>query len=590
MAISSGFFAAAGVVGRQPTIQADIELDHCTLTNGTAPCTAAPAAGLECYNTPYTCQDAANFDNDPKTYSFVSEKAKPEAVAGTIRYPVIKSVNTAPSKITPGQGLGQVASVTIAMEDFTDGDIDTDPYLSGRNYIAKENGSFFGKLLARNPYWEGRPLTTYFRYGAESASQRFIVDRFERETKGGRVSLIGKDPLKLVDGIKAQCPAANDGVTTSAIVGASATWSMDATSADQYPTAASYYRIDDEIIKATRAAGVFTIVTRGTWETTAADHSSGAKVQLCAAWEAVDMDDVLTDLLTNYAAIDPAYIPAADWQAEFTQWLSDFVLTNIVVDPTPVGNLINQLMIESGCNTWWDPYAEEIKFKADVPVLPTDPDYPPIKLNDRQNIIKDSLSYKVDTKQRVSQFWLYTGRRSYIGKEEDPVNYEILTVRADVTGQGALAYGSKAIKRIFCRWITDSQAGQTASRYLARFRHSPAIVRFDLDPQDAGLKTGQHFVLQSSAMQDVTGAPSIVQFECTSIHYDFNAQKIRVEGLQFRFQQGDDGTGAASRSALVAATGANDYTSATTLELTRAYVCDTATLKMSNGDAAYTVI
>ena len=590
MAITSGFYEAAAKVGRSPTIQADLTLDHCTLDNGTAPCTAAPTAGQECYNTPYTCQDPENLANTPKTYTFVSEKARPESVSGSIRYPVIKSINTAPSKITPGKGLGQVASVTISLEDFTDGDIDTDPYLSGRNYIAKDTGSFFGKLLARNPYWEGRPITTYFRYGTESASQKFIVDRFERSAKGGDVSLIGKDPLKLVDGIKAQCPAANDGVTTSAITGTPATWTMDADSADQYPTAASYYRLDDEIIKATRAAGVFTIVTRGTWSTIAADHGSGTKVQLCAAWESVDMDDILADLLENYAGIDPAYIPTADWQDEFTQWLSDFTLTNIVVDPTPVGDLLDQLLVESGCNLWWDAYDEEIKFKADVPVLPTSPDYPPIELNDRQNIIKNSLTYKVDTKQRVSQFWLYTTRRGYLEGEEDPVNYEIFTIRADLTGEGALAYGTKSISRIFCRWITDSQAGQTASRYLARFRHPPAVVRFELDPQDASLKTGQHFILESAAMQGVTGAPAVVEFECTSVDFDPNTQKITIEGLQFRFQQGDDGTGEASRAALVAATGANDYTSATTLELTRAYICDTATLKMSNGENPYTVI
>lgn len=591
MTITANFFEEAGKVGREPTTQIDVTLDFCDLINGTAPCTASPAAGGECFNTYATCQDPANFGNDSKTYSFVSEKARPEPGDGvTPLYPVIETLKVAPTKITPSKGLGQIASATATLKDFTNSDIGLDKYVDTRAYIATDQGTYFGKLLARNPYWEGRPMAVKFRYGQESASQAFIIDRFERSAKGGKVSLVGKDPLKLTSGLKSQCPAANDGVTSSAIVGASTTWTVSAAHADQYPTAASYYRLENEIIKASRSGTTFTIVTRGTWSTTAADHATGTTIQLCAAWEAVDLDDIIYDLLVNYAGIPSGYIPTADWQAEFDQWLSDFTLDNIVSEPAAVEDLLDQILIETGTNIWWDGFDEEIKFKADVPVLPTDPNYPPVALNDRQNIIRDSLEYKIDTKQRVSQFWFYANRRSYIEDEEKGSNYQDLVIRADVTGEGALAYGSKTIRKIFCRWITDSHAGQTASRYLARFRHSPAVVTFELDPQDFDLRTGQHFVLQSQAMQLPTGGNATVEFDCVSVDYDFQAQKLKVEGLQFRYQTGDDGGGGASRAAIVAATGANDYTSATTLEKTRAYVCDTSTLKLSNGDDPYTVI
>jgi hypothetical protein len=469
------------------------------------------------------------------------------------------------------------------MDDFTDGDIDTDLYLATRNYIATDQGSYFGKLLARNPYWEGRPLTALFRYGAESASQKYIIDRFERDSKGGKVSLIGKDPLKLTKGLKAQCPAANDGVLSAAITGTPATFTMTTDDAAQYPTAASYYRIDDEIIKATRSSGTFTIVTRGTWGTTSANHDSGAQVQLCAAWEAVDLDDLIYDLLVNYAAIDAACIPTVDWAAEFSEWLAGYVITNIISEPTAVSTLLDQILVETGINIWWDGFDEEIKLKADAPVLPTSPAYPPMALNDRQNIIRDSLKVKIDTGQRVSQFWFYCNKRSYIGDSDKGSEFTDLVIRADVTGEGALAYGSKTIKKIYCKWITDSHAGQTASRYLARFRHSPAVVSFDLDPQDFSLKAGDHFVLQSADMQLPDGSAATTEFDCLSIDYDFSNQRVKVEGLQFRYAY-------AARAALMAATGANDYTSATTLELTRAYICDYTTLKMSNGDEPYTII
>ena len=148
-------------VGREPVTVIEIDLDKCGNLYGGAllgtpdgTCTASLASGSECQNTRKTCQDSINFSNtDTLTLKFSDR-----AIEGTTHFPCIDSTKLSPVAITPGQPFGKRASITIKLRDFPHHDRGIDPYVSTRTYTPKSQGTFFGKLLARNPYFQGRPL------------------------------------------------------------------------------------------------------------------------------------------------------------------------------------------------------------------------------------------------------------------------------------------------------------------------------------------------------------------------------------------------------------------------------------------------
>lgn len=141
--------------GRQPITVVELDLDTCSLTYGVGACTAAGAAADSCYNTRRTCQDTANFAQSTKTYRFCEPREG--LPAGIDMIPCLKgSPQLAPAKITEGFGLGHHASVTINLQDFTRHDRGVDPYWATRATPA--GGTYFGRLRARTPYYQGRTL------------------------------------------------------------------------------------------------------------------------------------------------------------------------------------------------------------------------------------------------------------------------------------------------------------------------------------------------------------------------------------------------------------------------------------------------
>jgi hypothetical protein len=153
--------------GREPFIAVQIDQDFCTRTYGVAPCTAATPTN-KCFNTLATCQDPNNYEKGERTISF----CKPGSDLPTTQtfIPSVASVSTAPTKINPtnvdrnSSPLGQRAAATIVFDDHPHSDFQVDPYLADRNYYPLDRGTFWSKWVARNPYYQNRPLRIYEQY------------------------------------------------------------------------------------------------------------------------------------------------------------------------------------------------------------------------------------------------------------------------------------------------------------------------------------------------------------------------------------------------------------------------------------------
>lgn len=163
--------------GRKPFVYIQIDQDFCTRIYGVAPCTAA-SPGNKCYNTLATCQDPANYERGTKTLSFC--KPSSDFSKDQTYIPSINSISTAPTKINPANGnqnsspLGQRAVATISFDDHAHSDFQVDPYLSDRSYNPLERSTFWAKWVARNPYYQNRPLRIYEQYEGEEFGIKIV--------------------------------------------------------------------------------------------------------------------------------------------------------------------------------------------------------------------------------------------------------------------------------------------------------------------------------------------------------------------------------------------------------------------------------
>lgn len=675
---------------------------------------------LKCYNTRATCRDPNNFTNTSTFTAYFSDTLIP----GESYIPCIESTKLAPTVITPGQPFNKRANITIVFNDFPHHDRGVDPYVSDRTYTPENQGTYFGKLLARNPFYQGRALRLKTGYVADPfdtadlQTQNYIIEKITGPDKKGRVTVVAKDILKLADNERAQCPKASTASLASGITAGATTLTLNADDEDSllepielinqdfsdpslvdftnakdgwqlwpsaspeaisisggevhfngtgvytdfnqyplhedliigdwykvvieitaisggsiklndasiYPTIGSsvgthelyfqaaraklhiyqssyantasissvrlwkvseYIRIGDEIIYAPysgRGAGSpslpheFSSLTRGALNTTAAAHAAGDAVQNCRYWSAVNVRNIVEDLLVNYAGIPHSYIDWANWDSEESTWLSGGNLTRCIAEPTGVKDLLDELSEQLMIYIWWDSKNQLIKFKAIAP-----PDTPTVTLDEDGNIIGD-VEVDVEEEDRKSRVLLYYNPRNPLEASE-PKHFDSVYGFIDNAKESADQYNDIRLKQIFGSWITsDAQALTTASRTKNQFENPPKTVRFMVDAKDTGNEIGDTVFLDSRRIQDEDGSNKITQIQLVSVeevtrqapgtHYKFTALTTQFSG----------------RYAKIMTAGASDYSSATDSEKNNgAYIITAGQSYFSDGGEAYKI-
>lgn len=501
--------AAAAAVDRLPALFVELDADTCANTFGSAPCTASLGTLGRCYNTRASCQDAANYNRISKTYRF-SEPL--EGLPASVQaIPSLVSVSAAPTRLTPGKGLGYRASVTVTLMDHPHHDRGLDPYHGTRTHSASAMGTFWTKFLARNRHYNGRILRVRSGFIASPwdwaafESREYVIERIEGPDEAGRVRIIAKDILKLADDKRAQCPKASTGALTANITATDTALSVTAGTGPDYGTS-GHVRIADEVIGFTgRTGDTLTGLTHGQWGTDAADHDAGDAVQLCKSWTAANVRDIIDELLTAYAGISSSYINATDWDSVETSWLSSYTLTTILSEPTGVNKLLAELMEQCQLMLWWDDRAQQIRLKALAPPqgnLAT-------TLNESIHFVADSLSVKDETESRITQLWIYYDPANYTDNARK--NYRRLYIAADLDAESLDQYGDQRIEVIESRWFDENNAAaviQTASRAFAARLNTPKRLGFALDAKDmADYTVGDIIDIETARLVDFDGNP-----------------------------------------------------------------------------------
>jgi len=538
-----------------------------------------------CYNTRSTCQDVVNYRKGSKEY--VHSQARDNLPIGEVIFPTISgNVEKAPTSTTAGTGLGKRAVVKVKFKDFAHHDRGIDPYTANRTYDTSQ-GTFWGKWLARNTYYEGRTLKVYHGYLGDTFSwsdfeiQEYDITEIKRDKKN-IVSLTAKDALIRTYADEAEYPQASDGVLSADITDS-------ATSADLSPVGigdsdyplSGYISIADEAIYYTRSSDVLTLV-RGQWGTTAVAHTASDIVQIAPAWNAAATDnvlDMLEELLVTGAGMPSSYIPSLEWGIQKGLWMSGSLVKGILMKPEPIEDIIEELSEVFMFDIWWDAVVQEIKVKALSPEIGSDTVN---TFSDGAHIIQESLKIDKNPEDRFTDIQVYFNKIDYSGDDKEG-NFRNRQIAADATRAGEDLYNGNTTKTMFSRWFDSAASAlQLTGRTLKRFSDTPEYVTFRLDNKDhSKLELAGRVELDSWQFQDETGATTAKKFQVLEIKEIDAGHQIEVKCLTSTFS---------GRYGFVTVDSMVDYTSATDEQkLSNGFISE-ADGTFSNGDESYKII
>ncbi len=535
-------------MGREPVIIVEVDVQACSLTYGSSPCTASGTGDDKCFQSSSTCDDIANFATSTKTFRFASTRIDELQGSGDPpTYPTVTGLSMAPTQLTPGKGLGIRSKVSVTLQDHPDGDIGIDQYLSDRTYDPNERGSFWSKWITRWPFYEGNEMRIKTGYldsdGAYDASnfitRTYFIDTVTGPSANGKVTITAKDVLKFADAEKAQIPSQSEATITTDITASATSIGIDDPNddvKDAYDAGQTFIRIDDEVLNVTNVTGAnpsYTLtVTRATMPSlytgslTAEAHDEGATVQHCYYFDAQEIDDIVNTLLSTYAGISGSFLPTSDWQDVVDFGLQNYQFTSLITEPTAVKELLDEIT-EHTIMLWWNERDSEVQMRS---IIQSAIDYGPF--NDTDNVIADSVNVARDDRSRLSQVWLAYGLRTPVAERDELKNYSAVKVSADLDAEGTLEYGQKRIRKIWSRWLfldKGAVASEIANRLLNYYRDTKHIITLDLDPKDDSAWTGDIISLTTRQVQDSTGDNPERTYRILETNENFKAGGVRYQ-------------------------------------------------------------
>lgn len=514
--------------GRKPVTVVELTQPRCTNRYGVAPCTASGPS--PCYNCPGTCDDIDNLNtNGSITWRFTDNR--PDLVWDEADFsdpdnivlnpiPCGISVSTAESEINAGanidgkSSLGVTGTVTVGMTDFPSRDIHGDHYRTERaRYQAGRAPEFLANFwalwTARNELFNDMFLGIYDGYEgqtlAEMRKRVMALDTVSGPNGTGGVTLKGIDPLRLAGDKRAQFPPTSDldlfGDIDQSETAIKVFGSGDDLARVLGNTSTKYLAINNEIIGYTGYTadgdGVYTLtgVTRAVLGSTGSEHADNDAVQRVGRYNKQLSWRVFYDLYANHTEIPAAFIPLVDWDAEGNTYLPSHTVSRTIVTPTDVDVLAGSIAQQSLFYVWWEPYAQEVKFRAVRP-----PSAIPEMLNDDKNLLRGSVLERVP-ESRLSQVTVYYGQIDPFGSVTSETNFQNRYTSIDGNN-----LGETRAKVVYAPWVrTRSQAAQLSVRLLLRYKKTPEFLTVTIDAKDRQTVTGDVVDIETATILDRDG-------------------------------------------------------------------------------------
>lgn len=534
---------------RIPIIIVEIQASSCSRVFGVAPCMATNGGDVtkNCFNTLSTCKDLPNYSDTLKSYRFSNGRAG--GVVGNLTggplIPSVMSVEFAPTVLTPREGLGVRSSATITFQDHTYNDSGVDPYVIARGVDWSTRSTYWRRWLARNPYWETRPvkITTYFvdEDGVVDTNSirnmSFILWAISGPDSQGTISMSVKDPLKLADGAKSQWPVKSNAFLTANIAFNATSFGITDPAAHvitAFNAGQPYAAMQNEIVLITSVAalggGLYTVnATRATLPSfypspelnLAVEHKAKVNVQPCYLFNNLSPQQITYTLLNLGAKLAPTYLPLAEWDAEMAAaGMSDQRFSCLLCKPESVKELLAEIS-EHDLNMWWDERRAVVRF---VPLQV----FPPSlgTFDERKNMLADSVQFAQSISSRISQSWVYYALRWPLGERDKLESYASVEAIVDQPTEQPSQFGSPSIQATYSRWLTistGSLASAIATRTVLRYRYGRASISFTIDLKDDYPWTGDTMRVQSCQFVDDNGKIVTALATITQAQFGYSA-------------------------------------------------------------------
>lgn len=436
--------------------------------------------------------------------------------------PDIESISYTSAVVSLGENLGTRAQVQVAFKDNPEPDL-------GEMY---DKGSRWGKFRARQLFRRTQPLR--YRVGfhdqplANYETNHFYLDSFNGPTPDGRFTITAQDLLKFADNDRAQAPLLNNGKLNAGITAVQTTATLIPLGIGdiEYKPYGHLALGGNEIVSFTRSGDTLTIV-RGQLGTTAQTHAQEDRAQEVLVFSSANAADAIWVLLTQYAFIDPVFIPLEDWRAEVNTYLQR-LYGRVIAEPTGVNKLIADLIEQAGLVLWWDTVSEQLRLQVLRSIPTTAFEYNPA------NTIAGSFQVQEQPQKRVTEVWTYYGVRNPLEPLDQFDNYRSNAIERDL--EAATAAGSAIVKKIFGTWI-PALAADTALRtcqlQLGRFLNPPRRVTFAVKrgsgvdvPALAGGYRFRYFGSQDEAGDSVNMPVQVVKLTPQADRYVAEAEEM----------------------------------------------------------------
>ncbi len=591
--VTNPFNGAHKLNPREPIQVVKMYLDECDnvygVNSGLSTCNiASPVQADACHNTKHTCVNLSAYrlnNVGVKELIFSSEEGRLLTGKEFFANPCIMSITSAPSEIVPTKGISVRSNITIKLRDFHSTDKDQDPYFIDRNIIALEEGTYFQKLIERNPHYFGRRIEVYDGFinfdgtvEIEDGKRSYIIDSMHLDNDVCTIKC--KDPLSLADDLKAKVPeptrfslnADIDSTTSTDTVNVEFdgtlqnTANITTTTFAQFETTfgangtTGFIRINEEILGYTSiktgsvdsdAVVQINITSRGQWGTIAETHSADDSVQKCIAFGTYQnsasgsiIGDVAYQILVTEAGVPASVINNAtggvySWTDEGTTWLNTFKINTIISEPEEANKLVNQLGTMVGVNFFYDDLSGQIVMRAEMPEF----NRSLLNVITDTDIVEDSIKILNAEKDRISRVYYYYNQKNMTEDRNKKKSFSKLYVNIDSDSEGEQEYNKQSNKVIYGWGITDSStATSIGQRLLSRFKNIPKSVQFKLDVGGKQLQTGDHFFLKTRQIRNLQGQiKPLTEMQVLSNKYNQKEQCYEIKAKQFRFSTGNIG-------------------------------------------------
>jgi hypothetical protein len=491
--------------------------------------------------------------------------------------------------------------------DEPDSDVGIDPYVTERT---STQGTFWRKLLDRNPNYKGRSIQVYEGFTGIPESEFQL--RFEgqidniRFANNGMVEVEGIDYIGDLNRVK--IPYDYDIQIGFSVSSAAQTITLKGEDVDvlNATTGSTYYlRAGSEIISFQSSnydstANQITNAGRGVADTPAGILAENEEIEIAPYYEG-NIFDVMHKMLVNSAThilepgagISTVYVNTTKFEAErdFSVGATEVTVSGWVDETIKVSDAYFDLANLMDVKTWM---GEDLKITVDRRI-PNRPDRTYKKLTDDANIVVKTDSLNQNEKSRFT--------RSYLSWSYKPVtdfdkgkNFARREALIDLSLESSNAYNEAILdvtRTRFFRQGVMSEAGQNRfvqnrqRRWMQNRRIAKPTIDVQLEYKDSDIKTGDFIRIGTDLFTDSLGNP-VTTATCQVIKRNVANNKVK---LTLEKQQD---TKAAFIADTSAGAGSSAYTAASEAQANYAFIsaADSASSTgavMDNGDPAYLI-